>query len=367
MRRAFRFTLVMVVTVVALLVVNAFVLDNQTRSAEQTVTDGQLIELSNVELQYVDLEATDPGPEGEPIVLLHCYTCSLQWWEPLIPLLNAQHRVIAFDLIGHGGSQKPSSGYEIETQSAAIGEALNELGVRQATVVGHSMGGYVATSLAEQASDLVDRVVLIGTPSESEDSELPFTAKASTAPIIGEGIWRVKLDSMIKSASAEAFAPGADVESLFEDSDRVVDDVDAMTFKSYDSIRAENGDFLDGGSIASRLTSTGVPVLAMDGAEDQVVDAEQSLAKLQAIPGARIVSLEGAGHSPNVEQPQEVADAILDFADAGGVVTEPVVTPPSGGESNPAGGKPGRTRGGPRPSTGGKDRRAQGGRGGDRR
>lgn len=345
MRRTLRFAFFLVVVLVALLVVNAFVLDSQTKSAGTTVEDGQLIELSNVELQYVDLEATDPDPagEGEPIVLLHCYTCSLQWWEPLVSLLNANHRVISFDLIGHGGSEKPSSGYEIETQSAAVGEALNELGVRQATVVGHSMGGLVATSLAEQSSDLVDRVVLIGVPSESGDGNLPFTARASTFPVLGEGLWRVKLDSMVKSASAESFVPGADASEVFDDPDRVVEDVNAMTFKSFKSSREEADAFLEAGSVASRLTSTGVPVLAMDGAEDQILDAEEVLGKFAAIPGARIVTVPGAGHAPNVEQPDEVAEAILAFADAGGIVAEPGTPPPTDGKPSggkPAGGKP---------------------------
>ena len=73
-----------------------------------------------------------------------------------------EHRVVRIDLIGHGGSEKPQSGYEIDSQAAAAAEALNSLGVQGATVVGHSLGGSVATSLAEQASELVDRIVLIG-------------------------------------------------------------------------------------------------------------------------------------------------------------------------------------------------------------
>lgn len=323
MRRAIRIAIIGLVIVAALLAINAIVLDNQTRPAEQTTAGGQLSQLSNVTLQYVDQEATEPGAEGEPIVLLHCYACSQRWWDPLSPLLIPHHRVISFDLIGHGGSEKPSSGYEIESQSAAIAEALNELGVRRATVVGHSMGGLVATSLAEQSSELVDRVVLIGTPSEPGEVDKPLAAKAGTAPVVGEALWRLKLDSMVKSAYGSAFAPGADVSALFDDPDRVVEDVDAMTYKSYNDSDAAIDDYLDGGSIASRLTSTGVPLLAIDGTEDQILDSERVLEDFQAVPGARIVPIEGAGHSPNVEQPQGVADAILPFAEEGGTAAPP--------------------------------------------
>ena len=363
MRRGLGIAVVAIVIIVALLLVNAIVLDSQTRSAEVNAAGGKLIELDNVTLQYTDQAATEPGREGEPIVLLHCFACSGRWWDPLIPLLSAHHRVLTFDLIGHGGSEKPSSGYEIESQSAAVAAAMNELGVRQATVVGHSMGGLVATSLAEQSSELVDRVVLIATPSEPGDADLPFLAKAATAPVLGEAIWRLRLDSMIKSAYGSSFAPGADVSELFEDPDRVVEDSHDMTYKSYESTSDASDDYLDGGSTASRLTTTGVPVLAIDGTEDQILDSEQVLAHYQAIPGARIVPIDDAGHSPNVEQPQVVAGEIVPFVDAGGAV-EPIPKPtakPEPGKRVGAAGKPdaghrgasGRKRGGGERANGG--------------
>jgi pimeloyl-ACP methyl ester carboxylesterase len=289
---------------------------------------GKLIQVNGVTLQYTDQAATAAGREGEPIVLLHCYTCSGRWWDAMVPLLSEHHRVITFDLIGHGGSEKPSSGYEIGAQSAAVAAAMNELGVRQATVVGHSMGGLVATSLAQQSSDLVDRVVLIGTPAESGDGHQPFLAGLTRTPVIGEAIWRVKLGSMVKSAYGDLFAPGTDVSDMFENPDQVVDDLGDMTYKSYRESNREIDEFLDGGSVPSRLRETGVPVLAMGGTEDQILDTEEVLAKMQTIPGARIVPIEDAGHSPNVEKPEETAAEVVEFADAGGpVAPEPEPKP----------------------------------------
>jgi pimeloyl-ACP methyl ester carboxylesterase len=326
MGRALRIAIVAIVVLVAVLIVNAIVLDSQTRSAEVNAPGGKLIEVNGVTLQYTDQAATKPGPEGEPIVLLHCYTCSGRWWDPMIPLLSGHHRVVTFDLLGHGGSEKPSSGYEIGSQSAAVAAAMNELGIRQATVIGHSMGGLVATSLAEQSSELVDRVVLIATPAEPGDADLPFLAKLSRAPVIGEAIWRVKLPGMVKSSYGDAFAPGADVSEMFDNPDQVVDDLGDMTYKSYKESDSAADDFLDGGSVPSRLRTTGVPVLAIDGTEDQILDSEKVLADVQTVPGARIVPIDGAGHSPNVEEPEATAEAILPFVDAGGRV-EPLPKP----------------------------------------
>ena len=72
-----------------------------------------------------DVQVFEEGPElrlrpGAPIVLLHCYGCSLHWFDELAPLLARRHRVIRIDLLGHGGSQKPGSGYEIDEQAALV-------------------------------------------------------------------------------------------------------------------------------------------------------------------------------------------------------------------------------------------------------
>ncbi len=368
MRRLLRIGLLALVVVAVLLAVNVVALDNETKPAAVSEPDGELLELDNVTLQYTDRPASGSAPAGAPIVLLHCFACSSAWWEPLEPLIGRRHRVISFDLIGHGGSAKPSSGYEVETQSAAVAQALNELGVRGATVVGHSLGGLVATSLAEQSSDLVGDLVLIATPAQPGQATLPLLARAGTVPVLGQAIWRLRLDSLVKSAYGDDFAPGTDVEGLFDDADRVVADSDAMTYRSYRSLAAAGDDFLDAGSTVSRLDTTGVPVLAIDGGEDQVFDAQRLLADYEAIPGARVVSVDDAGHSPNVEQPKQVADAILGFTDAGGVAppaaTSGAGAKPRAGKGPGAGGRVGQQPGGDgRGSGGGKGGGGKGGGG----
>ena len=104
------------------------------------------------------------GPrDGSPIVLLHCYTCAIDWWDGMRPALEREHRVIAIDLLGFGGSEKPQSGYDDGRARAwLVEEALRRLDVHHATVVGHSLGGTVATALAELSPpQLVKRLVII--------------------------------------------------------------------------------------------------------------------------------------------------------------------------------------------------------------
>jgi hypothetical protein len=109
-----------------LLVINTIVIDGQTKDAEVTVEGGQILQLPGGDAQVVSEgpTAVDRGQAGVPIVLVHCYACSLHWWDRLTPILAERHRVIRVDLLGHGGSAKPKSGYEIDQQAALVAAAL---------------------------------------------------------------------------------------------------------------------------------------------------------------------------------------------------------------------------------------------------
>ncbi|HEU4980828.1 MAG TPA: alpha/beta fold hydrolase, partial [Solirubrobacterales bacterium] len=166
MSRWLKVTLGVLAGLVALLVLNAIVVSSTTKDAEIRDDGAELVETANGALQVLDegdphLRPPQTPRPGSPIVLVHCYTCSMNWWDDVGPLLARDHRVIRVDLLGHGGSDKPGSGYSIPDQASAVAEALAALGVSGATVVGHSLGGTVATAIAEQSPQLASRVVII--------------------------------------------------------------------------------------------------------------------------------------------------------------------------------------------------------------
>jgi len=319
MRRRWKVLIALGVIGAALLAINAIVVDSDTRGAEVTADGAEIKRLSSVDLQVLDMPAQTerPGEEGAPIVLLHGYATSLHWFEQLAPLLNARHRVISVDLIGHGGSEKPKSGFTIEEQATAVAEALSMLDVEAATVVGHSMGGYVAAELANQASDLVNRVAVLGTPATDDGSSLPFLARLTYAPVVGEAIWRLRFPGVIKGEYESAFAPGFDMDSAFGNPDQVVEDNDAMTFTSYDGAGAGARDFIQAESMVTRLNRSAVPFLAVLGSEDEIVDSAEAAEQYEGVPGAQINIFDGVGHSPHLEAPADTAELLLRFAGAG--------------------------------------------------
>jgi pimeloyl-ACP methyl ester carboxylesterase len=287
-----------------LLTINAFVVEGETKSAESTVAGGRILHLAGGDMQV--LEA---GPrDAAPIVLIHCYTCAIVWWQRMIPLLDRDHRVIAVDLRGFGGSEKPGSGYSMPDQAAFVAEALKRLRVKGATVVGQSLGGTVGTALAEVPGGFVRRLVIIDqAPEERFSKGIGFAAEVSTAPVIGPALWQVTPDSLIKEGLEVAFAPG------YEVPDRLVDEFNRMTYTSYDS-DGEEGDYMDEEPLDQRIERTRTPLLAIFGAEDQIYESREALAAYAKVAGARTALIPGAGHSPNVEKPARTAALVLGFA-----------------------------------------------------
>jgi pimeloyl-ACP methyl ester carboxylesterase len=221
---------------------------------------------------------------ARPIVLLHCFTCSIRWWDELIPLLDRDHRVIAVDLLGHGGSEKPTDGYSIENQAQRVAQVLAQLRVEGATVVGHSLGGTVAVALAERSRELVDRLVIVDQAPDNDYGD-------------GRGL-----------LAEVTFFPG------LRRSRRVRRRPAADELRSLRSVPRRRGR-LHRGDAARRARARELRPAAGDlRIGGQNLRRERVPSAYAELPGARTELIEDAGHSPNVEAPEETARLIFDFA-----------------------------------------------------
>jgi pimeloyl-ACP methyl ester carboxylesterase len=310
-KRRWKVLLATLAGLAVLLAANTVATDNETKSATLTADGGQILELTSGAVQVVD-----EGPRrAQPIVLIHGFGGSLQWWDRLVPLLAGDHRVVRIDLLGFGGSEKPSTGYSMPEQGSLVAEAMGKLDVQGAVVVGHSLGFDVATSLAEGHSELVDRVVDIDESPEPSFNANPLIAKLSRAPVLGEALWRITPDFAVKQGYGDAFAPDYDLEDGFENPDQVIEDFNAMTYTSFDRSPTAEDDFEEEVPLDQRVAAAAVPLLVIFGTEDQVQDDPAASAQAYAdVPGAEIEMIGGAGHSPHIEKPTETAALIERFA-----------------------------------------------------
>lgn len=306
MRRGWKIAIGVALIVAALLALNTISVDNETKAAAVTEPGGRILRLADGAMQVVE-----HGPRnGSPVVLIHCFSCAINWWDRMMPLIDRDHRIVAVDLLGHGGSEKPTSGYTVPNQAQLVAEALGKLGVRNAVVVGHSLGGSVAVALAERSPELVKKVVIIDTPPDHSGSSLGLIAKLGFEPVVGEFFWRVKPDFAVRKGLEVAFAPGFDVPDEF------VEDVDRMTYSSYHDSPQGSDDYTKEEPLDQRMKESGKPLLVLMGAEEQIVgDPVKALAEYrETVPGAKTKLIAGAGHSPNVEKPAETASLVLAFA-----------------------------------------------------
>ena len=299
--RRWSFGLVLsLVAVTGLLAVNTVVVDSTTRPA--AARDGGEIVDTGVVPANVKVEGNGPA-----VVLIHGFGAAMDWWDDIAPALAADHHLIRIDLIGHGGTEAPASGYAIERQASLVAGALDKLGVDRFTIIGHSMGGEVATALAEARPGKVERMVLIDL---SPKSEATFNLRTLLAlmPVLGEALSRLVTDAAIRKALAQGFAPGFPVPEKF------VADFKQLTYTAFRTAHSDSVAFREAKSLDERLAALdpAPPLLVIFGSKDALISPAN--AKLfEKVPGAKVEIIDGSGHSPMVEAPAKTLDLIKSF------------------------------------------------------
>src|SRR5690554_3540984 len=109
--------------------------------------------------------------EGPAMVLLHGFLESSKMWEPLLPELSKNRKVVTIDLPGLGKSGVISEIHTMELMAEVVEEILKHLTIKEATFIGHSMGGYVTLACAEMFPERVGKIVLLNSTSISDSEE----------------------------------------------------------------------------------------------------------------------------------------------------------------------------------------------------
>jgi pimeloyl-ACP methyl ester carboxylesterase len=260
-----------------------------------------------VRLPSGDVHVVQSGPPSAPaVVLLHGTAGSTAWWDPVAPALRNWH-VVRVDLLGHGRSAKPGGGYHVAEQARTVVAVLDNLGVRRATVVGHSTGGMVATSLAEQRRDLVTAIALIDTGPRADayigDS---LISRLLPVPVVGQLVWRLRTDNTIRGALGTVFTRDVRVP------DQIIADVRGMTYRSFTATYQASLAFLRERPVPDRLAKLGLPVLVIFGSRDRRWEPS-SVEDYRRVPQARITLLD-VGHTPMFEDPDTTGALLGGFA-----------------------------------------------------
>jgi pimeloyl-ACP methyl ester carboxylesterase len=248
------------------------------------------------------------GPrQAPPLLLIHGSGASGASWGMMVPALAGHQHVIRVDLSGCGHSP-PARSYDVPDQAGRVAAVLDDLGLRQVAVAGHSSGGYVATALAEQRPDLVRSLALISTgPSLDALLPQPLLIRVLLGPPLGRLIWSVRSDAWIRGGIRATAARPVKVP------DDMVAEVRGIGYRTFRTVLSRNAAYITERSVPERLAPLGIPVLVIFGAADPRWDPS-SAHRYDAVPNARVEMLPGVGHLPILEDPETTSKLLLGFA-----------------------------------------------------
>jgi pimeloyl-ACP methyl ester carboxylesterase len=120
-------------------------------------------------------------PSGTPVILLHGYGDSWFSYSRILPLLDSKYRIYIPDQRGHGDSDRPVGGYALQQFAGDIVAFMDAMNVKEAAIVGHSMGSFIAQHVAVQAPERVSRLVLIGSATKIRNNVVESLQREITA------------------------------------------------------------------------------------------------------------------------------------------------------------------------------------------
>lgn len=241
--------------------------------------------------------------EGPPLLMIHGLGYARWGWGPMLGLLATRFRVIIFDNRGVGGSAVPPGPYTAESMAGDALTVLDAAEVDRAHVLGTSLGGMIAQELALTAPHRVDRLVLLcTTPGVGRGYPLP----AATARLLA-GADPTDPVGTLRRFVVNALGPDASPE--------LADEIVALRLANPQQPAGWAAQAAAGGGYdaADRPGAITALTLVMAGTADTVVDHRNSQVLAELIPDATLRLVDDAGHLFFWEQPDKVAEAVVEF------------------------------------------------------
>jgi pimeloyl-ACP methyl ester carboxylesterase len=260
-----------------------------------------------VELDFGRVFVCDRGPardvDAVPLVLVHGLAVSHYEFRDVIPELAADRRIVAVDLPGCGESDRPppkrAGSYALEWLAGALAEVLAVLRVDRFDLLGHSMGGAVATCLVERVPAWVRRLVLVD--SICFTMPLPIEGAVVVLPWIGRRLFvHLACRAQVRRHLGRVYSTPelVDEEAVDVYWDRLARRGGReATYAMLRQIRN-----LD--AMRERFAGLRIPTMVIWGDRDVLVPVELGRRLADLVPDADLRVIEGCGHSPNEERPE---------------------------------------------------------------
>jgi pimeloyl-ACP methyl ester carboxylesterase len=252
-----------------------------------------------IRLKSGTLNYLDQG-NGPAVLLIHAFPLNHTMWHPQVAALAPRFRIIAPDIRGFGESL-PATPWTIEEMCGDLAEFLDNLNVKTCAVAGLSMGGYIGLPFCLNYPDRVRQIILANTRARA-DNETEKAARTDMIAALEQHGAGILPDRMLP----RLLQPNPSPEVV-----QLVRSIMANTSASA-AIYAVMA-MRDRPDCSTLLHQIKSPALVIAGEHDMITNINECRSIAEGIPGGRFVSIPGAGHLSNLENPQEFNRALTDF------------------------------------------------------
>ncbi|WP_264525574.1 alpha/beta fold hydrolase [Flavobacterium sp. N502536] len=256
--------------------------------------------MKNILYKNTQISYTDSG-QGTAIIFLHGFLENKKMWKDYIAPFSEKYRVITIDLLGHGESDSLGYVHAMEDNANAVHEVLNHLKIEKATIVGHSMGGYVALAFAELFPKSIRKLVLLNSTSRADSAEKKINRTRAIKAVKQNYITFVSLA----------------IANLFSENNRTLlkDEIEKVKIQALKTPLQGIVASLEGMKIRkdreALLHQNLFPVLLILGKKDPVLNYEDSITQINDTT-AELVSFED-GHMSHIENKEALKNVLFGF------------------------------------------------------
>lgn len=278
---------------------------SQTRDSAPVsylTADDRMMEIAGAKVR-VRIEGPEDAP---PVILMHGFIYSLETWDAWAAALKGDHRVIRFDLLGHGLSgPDPQQRYSPEERAAFVGDVMDAIGVERAIIGGNSLGGLAAWRFAATAPERVEALIMVspgGYPANGVgDTPLspppPMALFLRTAPEAGVALSLGNIYGDDSKVTPEKIKLVGDMMRQPGNGEAYVQSIEEFSLPDPEPM----------------LKSIIAPTLILWGAADIIIPPDNGRKMAAAIPNSKLVYYDGVGHVAQEEAPVETLADVRAF------------------------------------------------------
>ena len=250
--------------------------------------------------------------QGSPVLLYHGLASAAFTWRDNIAALSQHHRVFAFDVLGHGDSDKPDVDYYPWDVADIMAKAVVQLGISNSAAIGNFAGGALAIVIAIRHPELVSSLVLVG--SSGLGKEVPPFVRILSMPLVGNVLQSHRLGGnklMLQSMFLDRSLVSQDLVDEMRRTRSLPGAKEAVvrTLRQTVNLSGVRDEFV----LLDRLSGLGIPMMLVWGEQDKMFPVSHAYRASELTPAARLEVLSQCGHWPHMERASDFNSLALDF------------------------------------------------------